>query len=340
MRQYRYDFVRAMACVLVVAVHCHFFFDASGPVSSWVYSIAIVPLMASNAIFFMLSGKFNLKERTDDTAVKRYYVHKARNILLPVLVLFLIRTLVSVLPTALDPVLVLKEFAKGTLFAFSTSECWFIFELMGMLVCAPFFAHALARMNRFEKNIFLGLGVAYNAACTLLEMGGHEFTWTYPFAGWLFYFLIGAFIEEYLDDARVRRTLYALAVPLILLTAWLMHGGAPRLFYETSPTFIAIALAIYTALIQIGGKLKETPLVSLIARHAFSIYLLHMLVLTPLLGVVGAHGGLLGVALWAVTVPIVFVLSLVLSMLVDTLVISPLKRVFDAIMAHVAPSVN
>ncbi len=33
MRQYRYDFVRAMACVLVVAVHCHFFFDASGPIS-------------------------------------------------------------------------------------------------------------------------------------------------------------------------------------------------------------------------------------------------------------------------------------------------------------------
>ena len=33
MRQYRYDFVRAMACVLVVAVHCHFCFDASGPIS-------------------------------------------------------------------------------------------------------------------------------------------------------------------------------------------------------------------------------------------------------------------------------------------------------------------
>lgn len=338
MRQYRYDFVRAVAITLVIAVHCHFFLDESTPLSSWAYEIAIVPLMTCNPIFFMLSGRLNLRERASDAEVRRYYSHKVRNILIPVLALFLVRTLVAVLPLTLDPVVVAKEFAKGTLFAFEGTECWFIFELAGMLAVAPFFSHALARMSRFEKNVVLGLGLAYNAACTLLEMRGHTFAWGFPFAGFLLYFLMGAFVEEYLASRRVRRALYALVAPLVLLTAVLMKGGAPRIFYETSPTFIAISLAIYAALLGLGDRLRPSRAISFVARHAFTIYLTHMLLLNPLLGLVGAATGLSGIVRWALAVPVVLLGSLAVSAVLDALLITPLKRGYDAVAERLFPA--
>ena len=337
MRQYKYDFVRAVAIALVVAVHCHFFLDASTPLGSWAYQIAIVPLMTCNPIFFLLSGRLNLRERADDADLRRYYSHKLRNIVLPVLVLFLVRTLVTVLPLTTDPLAVLKEFAKGTLWGFESTECWFIFELAGMLAVAPMLAHAVARMSRLEKNVLLGLGVAYNAGCTLLRMAGHDLAWGFPFAGFLFYFVIGGFIEEYLASARVRRALYVLALPLVLLTAALMRDGAPRIFYETSPTFMVISLAAYGALLELGGRLRPSRAVSFVARHSFTVYLTHMLLLNPLLSLVGAATGLAGVVRWAVATPVVLLAALLVSAALDALVIGPLKRVYDAAAARLLP---
>lgn len=334
MRQYRYDFVRAVAITLVIAVHCHFFLDASTPLSSWAYEIAIVPLMTCNPIFFLLSGRLNLRERSDDADTLRYYSHKVRNILIPVLVLFLIRTLFATPPLANDPLAIAKEFAKGTLWGFESTECWFIFELAGMLAVAPFFSHAIAHMSRFEKSVLLGLGVAYNAGCTLLQMLGHDLAWGFPFAGFLLYFIMGGFIEEYLESARVRRTLYVLAIPLVLLTAALMRSGAPRIFYETSPTFIVISLAAYSALLRLGARLRPRRGISFVARHSFTIYLTHMLLLNPLLSLIGAATGLSGIVRWVIMVPVVLLGSLLASSVVDALVITPIKRAYDVAARH------
>ena len=339
MRDKRYDFARAAACCFVVAVHCHAFLLDSGPLVEFTYQLAIVPLMACNAVFFMLSGRLNLKAHEGKAETIAYYRRRARDVLVPMLALFLLRAALQTPPTASDPLAFLKTFALGALYQNDASECWFLFDLVGMLAAAPILALATSRMRRFDKGLFLVLGLGYGACCTLSELLGASFAWSYPFSGFLFYFILGSFIEDYLKDRKLRVALYVLTALLIPATAVLMLAGGPRSLYSTSPTFVVIAVAMYSLLLSIGERFGESSVVRCIARHSFTVYLIHMLVLTPLLSFIGARPGLPGLLRWLISTPLVLIVSLGISAVLDALIIDPLKRLFDRLVPRASENV-
>lgn len=137
MRLYKYDFVRAVAILFVVAVHSLYFVDQSNSACLWIYWTLQTLFFTGNALFFLLSGKFNLRERTDDASVKKYYYSKIRNILLPIVIVFLIRTFYNLYPdiTVLG---FTKAFIKNFAFEFASIEYWFVFSLMGCILVALF----------------------------------------------------------------------------------------------------------------------------------------------------------------------------------------------------------
>lgn len=92
MRLYKYDLVRAVSIAFVVAVHCHNYIDTSIPVLALVDRAIVTLFLVGNALFFMMSGRFNIKKREGDHAVAKYYLGKVRNILIPVVLFFFIRT--------------------------------------------------------------------------------------------------------------------------------------------------------------------------------------------------------------------------------------------------------
>lgn len=71
MRLYKYDFVRAVAILFVVAVHSLYFVDQSNPACLWIYWTLLTLFLTGNALFFLMSGKFNLRERPNDAGVKK-----------------------------------------------------------------------------------------------------------------------------------------------------------------------------------------------------------------------------------------------------------------------------
>ena len=97
-RLYPFDFVRAVAITFVVAVHSLMVVD-SASVSGVAYQTAFRTLFfTANALFFMMSGKFNLKVRSAKDELTEYYVKKIRNIGVPLVVVFLLRTLYDMYP--------------------------------------------------------------------------------------------------------------------------------------------------------------------------------------------------------------------------------------------------
>lgn len=99
MRLYKYDFVRTVAIFFVVAVHSLYFVDQSSTACLWIYWALQALFLTGNVLFFLLSGKFNLRERTDDAGVKKFYYNKIRNIVLPILIFFLIRSFYDLYPS-------------------------------------------------------------------------------------------------------------------------------------------------------------------------------------------------------------------------------------------------
>ena len=77
-RQYAYDVVRVVAMTFVVAVHSLVVIDQSSTILFLVFAVGQAVFFTANALFFMLSGKFNMRERETPTDLARYYVRRFR----------------------------------------------------------------------------------------------------------------------------------------------------------------------------------------------------------------------------------------------------------------------
>lgn len=332
MRLYKYDLVRAVAIAFVVAVHCHNYIDTSIPILAIVDRAIVTLFLVGNALFFMMSGRFNIKKRDGNHAVSKYYLGKVRNILIPVVLFFFIRTLFNDWGHLSAPVL-LKDFIKNTTFAFYYTEYWFIFDLVGILLVAPMLSRMVINMTRAEKTAFLAIGIGYNALAVTVSHLGYEFPWGYLFANFFFICTAGSFIEEYFTDVRARRALYVAAVLSFAVTVYLTGHGGNRTLWETAPTYFVMAIGLYIALLYHGEKAKPSRIVTFIAKQSFNVYLIYVMIILSLVAAVPPVAGY-GSLLYAFALfIIVFPVSVVAGKVADVVLISPLKKLFDAIVS-------
>ena len=327
MRLYKYDFVRTVAIFFVVAVHSLYFVDQSSMACLWIYWALQSLFFTGNALFFLLSGKFNLRERTDDVGVKKFYYNKIRNIMLPIVIVFLIRTFYNLYPdiTALG---FAKAFVKNFSFEFASTEYWFVFSLVGCIIVAPFLAHAFAKLNRFEQKVFLAIGLGFNLLVIIAGNTGYAFKWGYLFSGFSFVFCLGQYIESFFTPRNNR--ILAVAAPLCLIvTVFLIDYGMRTNVQDISPIFTILSLGVYASLLFLGDKMNPSKFVSFIAKHSFSIYLVHMMILLPLEGVLPILSGKWSLLMLAGVTLLVFAASTGVAFVLDKVVIDPAKNLFD-----------
>lgn len=331
-RTYKYDLVRAVAIIFVVAVHSMVFLDSSYRGGDYLRLAMQTLFFTGNALFFLLSGRFNLKRRSDDGQFKLYYFKKIRSILVPFVIIVFIRTCYDN-PFALGGWELIKTFAKNLLFNYSNREYWFIYTLTGYLVVAPFLANIFAALTRKQKQAFLAIGLLYQAVQTLLANMGYQFAWGYLFNGFALVFTVGYFLEEIVPSKRFTLVrIDAIGVVCLACTAILMHLGYTAGMQDTSPLYTVLAIAIYLSLLKIGEHAKPNVVISFIAKHSFSVYLVHMMVLIPLQSIQALYfDGPISMLSFVIMTTIVLTGSLAVSFLLDSLVFGPVQRAFDAL---------
>lgn len=330
MRLYKYDLVRAVSIAFVVAVHCHNYIDTSIPVLALVDRAIVTLFLVGNALFFMMSGRFNIKKREGDHAVAKYYLGKVRNILIPVVLFFFIRTVFNDWGN-LSFTTVIKDFIKNSTFAFYHTEYWFIYDLVGILLVAPMLSKMVLNMTRTEKTAFLAVGFGYNALAVTVSHFGYEFPWGYLFSNFFFICTIGSFIEEYFVDVRRRRVLYIAAILSFAATVYLTGHGGNRTLWETAPTYFIMAIGLYIALLYHGEKSKPSCIVNFVAQQSFNVYLIHVMIILGLIPVVPPVSGYASLLYAFVLFIVVFPLSVVAGKVADVILVAPLKKLFDAI---------
>lgn len=321
-RLYAYDFIRCVAIIMVLGVHC--VPTSTGTAMANLYNSFMYALLFScNALFFIMSGYFNIKNKY---ILSNYYYKKVRNILLPTLVYMFLYTIWYQLNyESLDHPIVL-QFALNAFSSFRSGVFWFVMSLFGMLLLAPVIATAFKPMKQENYRTYIALTLIYLSLTLVGSAVGYPCGWSYPFGVGFALFCFGAAFD--IERAEKQCHLYFfLAILCTVISTYLNYLGIAGV-NDSSPFYVIASVSIYVLLYAFGNKTKPNKLVSLIAKHSFGLYMCHIPVLQtfqcilPPLARPAAHFVLLIIVL-AITLPIV--------MLIDATFVRLLQMAADVI---------
>lgn len=336
-RQFKYDFVRFVAMTWVIGVHALTVVDTGRRLGSWYVVLCQAVFFTANAIFFMLSGKFNLVRKNSEDW-RGFYVRKARGILLPVLVLFFIRTAYDMWPDLGTPLHFLKTFALNTVDYFDCREYWFVFQLLSMLVVTPFLVPVVESLDQGKKKLLMVLGLLWFTASFFMTNLGYELGYFFMFGGFWFAYLVGPFVEGLLSHALHQRLIVLAGVLAPLATLVAVLCGYSSGAFDTSPFYLITYVGLYCLLLWLGDRVVPSlrrP-ISFCARHSFTVYMIHMMVLIPLSAAVPKLYGVASLAEHVGLSVLTIAICVLLSALLDTLLIKPLQRLFDILAQKLA----
>lgn len=321
-RSYTYDFIRCVAIIMVLGVHC--VPATTGTVMANLYnSFMYALLFTSNALFFIMSGHFNIK---DKYILSNYYYKKIRNILLPTMVYMFIYTIWDRLSYGSRGYSVMFQFVLNAFSGFRSGVFWFVMSLFGMLLLAPIIASAFKSMNQEVYRTYVALTLIFLFLTLVGSVTGYPCGWSYPFGVGFALFCFGAAFD--IDRAKEHYYLYFFLAILCTVIGTYLNYLAIANVNDNSPFYAIASVSIYVLLYKFGNKMKPNKLVSIIAKHSFGLYMCHIPVLQsiqcilPSLVRPAAHFVLLIIVL-AITLPIV--------MLVDATFVRLLQLVADAL---------
>lgn len=338
-RNFGLDLVRVMAMVFVVAVHSLCVIDWESRSSGW-YALAAYSLFFSaNALFFILSGKLNLRER-DESKLGTYYYRKVRAILVPIVIFFLIRSIYDCFPE-LSFGSVARAFVYGAIGGFANIEYWFMFTLFGFLMAAPFLAPIFAKMGSVAAKVFIGLGIGFHALQFVAENLGYSFGWGYPFEGFIFVFCLGALVNRFVITWRREKILYLVSLTCFVLAVLLKYFGWSVYVHDQSPLYTIYSVGLFVLISKRGGALAEAwsakvkACITKVAEHSFSVYMIHMMVLMPCASWFCGFYGVASIGAQVGLTMVTLALSLALAFIADWLLIRPCQKGLDKLYALV-----
>lgn len=339
MRVFKYDFVRAAAMSFVVAVHCLPSVALPNQRTNFTFLILQTLFLTGNVIFFMMSGKFNLRQRKDDNDLITFLLRKVREILVPFLVIGLLVTLLHPSPSP-GTTGFLREYVKNISFQFNGTAYWFVFTLFGLLLASPFLAKIFCYISKLEKKVFVVLCLGFNLLFVVAANLGQQFAWFWPFAQWTFVFCLGSFVEDYEPKGKLFAFVSIAGVAAIVLTAILINHGVDRYMQDLSPIYIFAAIAVYFILLRLGeqiqssGHVKLQAIISFVAKHSYTVYLCHMIVVDTLRPLLPAIPPNMAFVPFLLLFPAALVLAVALAFMLDVTLVSWAKRLYSVMIGR------
>lgn len=145
------------------------------------------------------------------------------------------------------------------------------------------------------------------------------------------HFCLGPLVEKIVCDDRRFIVLEILSAVCLATTVFLVSRGWSANAFDLSPLYTILSAGIYLLLLRAGNKMQSNAFVTFAAKHSFSVYLIHMMVLLPVASALPKVWGPASIGMHILTTAIVFVVSLFISIVLDRIVIDPLKALFDRV---------
>lgn len=238
------DWLRMMACFMVILVHCIEPFYYGGPGGLYIASLSDArwvtllntPLRAAVPLFVLASSYLLVPLKTDTGT---FFRKRLVRVFVPFLVWSLIYAVIPMPGSggAVDA----EGNLKSLLFNFvmtSSGHMWFVYMLLGVYLLMPMISPWLEKISRKEEKVFLCLW-AFTTVLPLIQplaksVTGSTYLWGecqwntfgtfYYVSGFIGYVVLGHYMRTHAGEASWKKTL-AYAVPFWVAGYALAAGG-------------------------------------------------------------------------------------------------------------------
>lgn len=347
-RIYFLDYLRVVACFMVILVHCiePFYLGGKGTYIAshgdalWVTTINSL-LRVCVPLFVMISSYLLMPI---EGSTEEFYRRRAKRVALPFIIFSLLYAIIPAWGSygEVDIVANLKVLSLN--FLPLSGHLWFVYMMLGVYLIMPIISPWLERVSARGERIFIALWLFATAVPFIRELAlsvrGSEGIWgeaswnefgtLYYVSGFIGYVVAAHYIRKYVDWG-VAKTL-AVALPMLivgyLITALPFYAQIPDTFpvnegidlaieMELSWSFASLGAALQTLAIFLLFRLirkpcRVYPLFEHIAKLSYGIYLAHMFVLVPVFCWVES---------WCGSTPLVMFISATLTMAITAAII-------------------
>ncbi len=308
-RRSDFDFLRVMAMLAVVAIHCVM------PIimlklpndDSWVGADIIDNYLRwCVPVFIMLSGALLIRPQTF-SRMKEFYRRRALRVLVPLLAWSVLYGLWTIIFLGADVSLsaFLQAFAAGS--PVGGSHLYFLFIILGLYALAPFISLYASSVSpaTFRRTSLALLAVASAWLLIQVQVLGRAddytmLTWALPFVG---YFMLGHSLADVRTTKRQNVLLLVgfFAFGLFNVIASVYTRYEDNMFYQNyiSPTIIGLSICAF-----LGGRALYTKIrtdwldrtLAWLAQISLGVYLVHVMILETLAHSLGFDRGSLAIA--------------------------------------------
>jgi len=364
----QYDLIRAVAMFLVVYVHSSFMFHfapTSDSKQAGLYWFTSILALVCNALFIMVSGKFNLAQATklEIGGYRTFYTKKVIDLLLPIVFYAIIFWILRFVAIGLfgawnggASFWDYEAFLKTT-YQLLISSWWFIPTIFTLMIFTPFVGKMLGNLKTRERYVLLTLLFGCAAIIAIEQLLGHTLVFSIflaPIFGiWVGFYIMGYVIDEIKTSSKMLVRWYFAAGSLIVIFG-LVFVLAPQQSLSSSgdplPAWkdilaavlypvVAGALFLFFKNIKItGDKMRKT--IEFVGNRAFGIYLIHFCFYFSYLQLLPewlrrSDNAVDGIAKRVAITMIVYLVSLAVATLVDLLVVNPIQKRLKILLLNV-----
>lgn len=316
------DTVRVIAMFFVIFVHVSM---AGYPMV--LNNVCSALYLTCNGLFFMLSGKFNLRF-IGNTAKDygRYYLKKLITIGFPFVFFSGVITLYTKHTYGLG--IVVKSFVKGMFDGTVSGHLWFMFPLIGMLISVPFLSKMIATLNKSERKILIFVALLWEGIRAFLakDICRTEFCYSGWFLdSWPIYFVLGYVIDSVVETDKGKKRLI-LAGGICYIFTVIQKTFIPEYsfnIFDRSPIYIITTAGMYELISRLGRKIKGVfcSVIAFLAKHSFSVYFIHFSFISAVEKHYTLNLGAFGNR--TVKIMLVIVCSVFCATVIDTILINP-----------------
>lgn len=325
-REVKYEIVRIVSMFFVISVHLLGSLRTDSELRIFMQNFFTLLFFTCNGMFYMLSGKFALQEKSETSKEYFwYYYKKFWGLIVPIILYMLLRYSHDRNYTFFD-----SGFITGFLHNLTSDYCsmeyWYLYVLVGNILLAPFIGKALQNTSRVGLWIFVIIGLFFNTMHSYMPLAGYGWSWSYPLESWSLYFYLGFVIDRTVTSNKQKAIVCIAGLVSILISLLQVYMGKTNNIYDLAPTFTCISCMMYIllGLIKVKSEVIQS-IILFVSKHSFGIYMVHMTVLNEVVAFRPMKDNLYIEYLVTTTI-IILIISLTISFIFDEIFIFPLKK--------------
>ncbi len=335
------DFVRVIACFMVIMVHsCEFFFIDGSEIGirslsdGWWVSVIDSAFRCSVPLFVMISAYLLVPV---SGSVGEFFRKRLVRVVIPFVVWSLLYATLPYLWGDMSG----DEVAKSVMrlaynFNDASGHMWFVYMLVGLYLFMPVISPWLERVGRRGEEGFLALWVASTFFPYLRNFVGavygecywNEFNLLWYFSGFVGYVVLAHYVRRHRAWSPSRRIATGALLYIIgyAVTATKWYGRIPTAttlqelelsWRFCTPNVVMESLGAFLVIEGLFARSRGNRLITSISKLSYGIYLMHIFVLTTVYRLVAGSMSTPWTILvvGATTFAVCYLLSLLLSLL-------------------------